>query len=148
MPTRRPLAPLATALLALGVAAGAARADATKLRYEPGRWKTTTTVRMPMLPSPQERTSTECLREGDYSAERLMRDQQGCTVEEPEVTARSIRWTATCPAANGSATGRGEFTVSEDGQRGQGKVTIDMVADGQRMSMTIDIASERVGDCD
>lgn len=126
---------------------GTAALAAESLRYKPGKWETTTTMRMPMLPEPQVRTSTECLREGDYSAERLMRDQQGCTVAEPVVTAKSIRWTATCPAPDGSATGRGEYTVSDDGERGEGKITIDMAMGDQKMTMTMDIASRRIGDC-
>lgn len=145
MPTRhRPL----LALLALAVLGGAAAADDTALRYRPGKWETTTTMRMSMLPEPQVRTSTDCLREGDYSAARLMRDQRGCTVSDPVVTARSIRWSATCPAPNGSATGRGEYTISDDGERGTGRVTIDMAMGDQRMTMTMDIASRRIGDCD
>lgn len=138
-------------LLALGLAGllGPASARAAEvLEYEPGKWETTTTMRMPMIPEPQVRTSTECLREGDYSAERLMRDQQGCTVDEPVVTKTSIRWSATCPAPNGSATGRGEYTVTDGGTRGQGRVTIDMAMGDQKMTMTMDIASKRIGDCE
>jgi hypothetical protein len=138
-------------LLALGLAGvlgarGTAAADA--LRYKPGKWETTTTMRMPMLAQPQVRTSTECLREGDYSAERLMRDQQGCTVTKPETTATSIRWTATCPSPSGSATGRGEYTISGDGERGHGRVVIDVAMGDQTMTMTMDIASRRIGGCD
>ena len=133
--------------LVLVLGAASTRAVDPVLQYHPGKWETTTTMRMPMLAEPQVRTSTECLREGDYSAERLMRDQQGCTIEEPVVTSTSIRWSATCPSPNGSATGRGEYTVTDDGERGHGRVTIDMAMGDQKMTMTMEIASKRVGDC-
>lgn len=143
----RPAVNRSTAVLALAVLAVGGAAQAASLRYKPGMWKTTTTMRVPMLPSPQVRTSTECLRDDDYSAERLMRDQQGCRVEAPVVTATSMRWTATCAIGDGSATGRGEFAMSDDGERGRGTITIDMSSGGQQTTMTMDVESERVGDC-
>jgi Protein of unknown function (DUF3617) len=151
MTTPRALALLAPiVLLAGGLGAGTPAAVAADpvLRYQPGKWETTTTMRMSMLPTPQVRTSTECLREGDYSAERLMRDQHGCTVVDPVVTPTSIRWSATCPSPNGSATGRGEYTITDDGLRGHGRVTIDMKMGDRTTTMTMEIASRRVGDCE
>lgn len=138
----------ALAVVIIAFAAGVAPAEGTSLRFTPGKWKTTTTMRMPMLPQPQTRTATECLREGDYSAERLMRDQQGCQIEQPEISANTIRWTAKCPTPEGPATGTGEFTVLDGGTRGRGTVRIDMQAQGQAIAMTMDFESERVGDCD
>jgi hypothetical protein len=145
------MAPSHGLLLMLGLTGvlGAGPAAATDvLKYNPGKWETTTTMRMPMLAEPQVRTSTECLREGDYSADRLMRDQQGCKVEEPVVTETSIRWSATCPSPSGSAMGRGEYTITHGGERGHGRVTIDMAMGEQKMTMTMDIASKRIGDCE
>jgi hypothetical protein len=137
--------PAIAACVALAATAGQA---SESLKYNPGKWETQTTMRMPMMPEPQMRTSTECLREGDYSAERLMRDQQGCKVSSVDVKERSLEWTVSCPGANGGATGRGEYNISADGESGQGKITIDVDMQGQKMSMTMDVKSHRVGDCD
>lgn len=137
------------ALLVLAITRPAITTNAAEtLAYKPGRWEMTSTTRMPMMAEPQVQTSTECLRAGDYSAERLMRDQQDCTVTEPEVTPTSIRWTARCPGPNGTVTGRGEFKVSADGERGEGTMTIDLMAGDRTMTLTTEITSRRVGDCE
>ena len=142
----RCLSALLTLTIVTAIAASSQAAES--ITYTPGKWETQTTMRMPMMPEPQTRTSTECLREGDYSAERLMRDQKGCKVERVDVKERSLNWTVTCPGPNGGATGRGEYTISDDGERGQGKITIDVDMQGQKTSMTMDVTSRRIGNCD
>jgi len=139
-----------SALLAIaaGIFIALAAQASDSIKYNPGKWETQTTMRMPMMPEPQTRTSTECLREGDYSAERLMRDQKGCKVDRVDVKERSLEWSVTCPGPNGGATGHGEYRISDDGDSGQGKITIDVDMQGQKTSMTMNVKSHRVGDCD
>jgi hypothetical protein len=138
---------LTAALLVVTLLAVALPAEAAPLEYRPGKWKTKTTMELPGMPA-QTRTTTECLRRGQYSPEDLMKDQEGCTVETPTVTHDTMRWTMACRYPHGTATGRGEFSLEQGGERGRGRIVITMKMQGQEVTNTMRLETERVGDCE
>jgi len=140
----------AAIVLVVPLLVSAASATSGSLDYKPGKWKTTTTMSIPMLPQPHVKTSTECVTEGDYSADRIMEGMQGqpgCTVGTPVVSRNTLRWNISCTMPEGSATGSGEFTIDRDGEHGRGTVEISVHASGQSMTTTMRLETERIGDC-
>ena len=122
-------------------------ATAAPLKYRPGKWTTKSTMQMTGMPA-QTRTTTECLRDGEYSPDDIMKGQDGCTVDLPTVTDDTMHWAVSCRYPQGTAAGTGEFSVEEGGERGTGTVVITMKTQGREMTSTMRFETERVGECD
>lgn len=130
------------ALLALLAAPAALAGD---IQIQPGKWETTVTTTISILPQPRVTTRTECMTEEKLDPEKWMSEQAGdCDFENVETTSSTMEFELSCKTPQGTATGKGSYRVDGDTLTGSFSMTIQ----GQ-MSLTMDnaIKSRRVGDC-
>ena len=135
---------LATCALAL-VAASPAQADG--IPVEPGLWSVTTTVNMPMLPSPQTMTLEECFTEDMIDMDDMATEDMdpNCTFGSVRVDGNTMEWTIDCPVEGGTMQAAWSATSSGDSVEGKGDMTMNMA--GQTMNMTMTWTGKRIGAC-
>ncbi|MGI9589750.1 MAG: DUF3617 domain-containing protein [Myxococcota bacterium] len=142
---RRLAGPLALGLL-LPAAPGLA---ADSLPVKPGLWRTksTQTMEVPGMGTmpPRIHEGEECLREGDFDPAKMMDPSSGCRVENVKVEGNVMSYEVTCPTPEGSVTGKARYESNGD----QGKGHVDMAFDmgDAKGRMTMDMSSQRIGDC-
>jgi hypothetical protein len=118
------------------------------VEVEPGLWEMTMTMQMPMMPTPQLRTSTECIEETELDPKTFqMEEDSPCKVGDVAVEGDTLSWAVDCPSEMGSMTGKWSVTSSGDSMRGEGSMSGDM-GGGQKMVITMSWEGNRVGDCD
>lgn len=115
------------------------------LKLDPGEWEFTTISHAPMAPAPRTETRTECVVDGDRSAEAFLANMTECTVTDLVDTATNMSYKVKCP--NGPLTLNGTADMKSDGKTVSGKMAMSMDMEDQKMSMSIDWSGKRLGDC-
>ena len=135
-------------LVATLLVAFAPNVMAEGIPVEPGLWSITTTMNMPMMPSPQTKTVQECMEDdiidmGDMAAEDM---DPNCTFELNQVDGNTMEWSIDCPV-QGGGTMHAEWSATSGGDsvEGTGRMTMEM--QGQEMEMTMSWNGERIGEC-
>ena len=132
--------------LLIGLVSGPVLAEGIPI--EPGKWKMTSTMRMPMLPQPRVTTELECIEESEISPEAMTDEGMGssCTFDTRIIDGNTMKWSMNCDSEGGASRGEWEVTSHGDTLNGEGTITVDM--QGQSMVMTMAWSGERIGDCD
>jgi len=134
-------------VLILASLVSAAPAFAAGIPVEPGLWEMTSTMNMPMLPEPRVTTVTECMSRSELSPDEM--GAQGmdpnCTYDSVQVDENTLRWWFDCPVEGGTSHGEWEAVSGGDTMEGSGEITMSF--QGQDMTMTMEWAGRRIGDC-
>lgn len=132
-------------VIATLAATGPALADG--IPVEPGLWSVTTTVNMPMLPSPQTTTLEECFTEDMIDMDDMATEDldPNCAFSQGQVDGSTMEWTIDCPLEGGTMQAEWSATSSGDSVEGTGNMTMDMA--GQTMNMTMSWTGKRIGEC-
>jgi hypothetical protein len=133
-------------LLATLIALPLSTAVAEGIPIEPGEWKITTTMEMPMLPQPRVQTQTHCFSESEISPESMsMEDLDPRCTFDSEVDGSTMKWSMEGPAEGGSS--RGDWTATSGGDTVKGNGVITAEFQGQSMVMNMSWDGARIGDC-
>lgn len=116
------------------------------MQVQPGKWEFTATSVMPMMPMPNTVVETECVTESEIQPEMFLDYVEGCTIQESETDAASMRWKVTCATTGGRMDGEG--SARSTGTTVRGGMTLLMNFGGQQMTMRHDWEGKRIGPCD
>ena len=122
-------------------------AGAEGIPIEPGLWKMTSTVTMPMLPQPRVTTVTECMEKSEISMDDVGGEgmDPNCTFEMAQVGGDTMKWSVDCPVEGGTSHGEWQATSGGDSVKGEGILTMSF--QGQNMEMTMAWEGQRIGAC-
>ena len=114
---------------------------------EPGLWKMTSTVNMPMLPQPRVTTVTECMEKSEITMDEVSGEgmDPNCTFDMAQVDGNTMKWSVDCPMEGGTSHGEWQATSGGDTVTGEGSLTMSM--QGQTMEMTMTWEGKRIGAC-
>ena len=114
---------------------------------DPGKWETTMTMEMSMMPGPKVQTDIRCITESELSPDNFQSVQDSpCEVSEFEIDGNDVSWSIACPMPGGSMTGNWSFTSGGDTVTGKGNLKGDM--GGMAIEMNMSWEGKRIGDCD
>ena len=119
---------------------------------EPGKWRITSTTESPMMPTPQEHVTEECITESTIDFEKIM-DQvptDACAPVEAEFSGNTVTWSVTCDnPANPAEKIIGHGTFTSTGKSGEGSfvMTMNIPVLGQQ-TITSRWQHEYLGKCD
>jgi len=130
---------------ALVLAAFAVQAEG--IPVQPGLWKMTTSVTMPMLPQPRVTTITECMEKSEISMDDVGGEgmDPNCAFEMVQVDGNTMKWSVDCPMEGGTSHGEWQATSSGDSVKGEGLLTMSF--QGQTMDMTMMWEGQWIGEC-
>ena len=135
--------------LALGLLLPTPGLGADALPVKPGLWRTksTQTMEIPGMGAmpPRIHETEQCLREGDFDPAKMMDPSSGCRVENVTVEDKAMSYEMTCPTPEGTVTGKARY--ESDGDQGSGRVDMAFDMGGAKGRMTMDMRSQRIGDC-
>jgi hypothetical protein len=116
---------------------------------EPGLWSITTTVSMPMLPTPQTTTVEECMTDEFMDIEDMSTDDldPACTYALDKLDGNTMAWSIDCPVEGGGQM-HAEWTATSNGDSVEGEGSMTMSMQGQTMNMDMSWVGERIGACD
>ena len=79
---------------------------------EPGLWKMTSTVTMPMLPQPRVTTVTECMEKSEITMDEVGGEgmDPNCTFDTAQVDGNTMKWSVDCPVEGGTSHGEWQAT--------------------------------------
>lgn len=122
-------------------------AFAEGIPVEPGLWKMTSTVNMPMLPQPRVTTVTECMEKSEITMDEVSGEgmDPNCTFDMAQVDGNTMKWSVDCPVEGGTSHGEWQATSGGDTVTGEGSLTMSM--QGQAMEMTMTWEGQRIGAC-
>ena len=114
---------------------------------EPGLWKMTSTVNMPMLPQPRVTTVTECMEKSEITMDEVGGEgmDPNCTFDMAQVDGNTMKWSVDCPVEGGTSHGEWQATSGGDTVTGEGSLTMSF--QGQTRDMTMDWDGQRIGAC-
>lgn len=114
---------------------------------EPGLWKMTSTVNMPMLPQPRVTTVTECMDKSEITMDEVGGEgmDPNCTFDMAQVDGNTMQWSVDCPVEGGTSHGEWQATSGGDTVTGEGSLTMSF--QGQTMEMTMTWEGQRIGAC-
>ena len=114
---------------------------------EPGLWKMTSTVNMPMLPQPRVTTVTECMEKSEITMDEVGGEgmDPNCTFDMAQVDGNTMKWSVDCPVEGGTSHGEWQATSGGDTVTGEGSLTMSF--QGQTMEMTMNWEGQRIGAC-
>ena len=114
---------------------------------EPGLWKMTSTVNMPMLPQPRVTTVTECMEKSEITMDEVGGEgmDPNCTFDMAQVDGNTMKWSVDCPVEGGTSHGEWQATSGGDTVTGEGSLTMSF--QGQTMEMTMAWEVQRIGAC-
>ena len=114
---------------------------------EPGLWKMTSTVNMPMLPQPRVTTVTECMEKSEITMDEVGGEgmDPNCTFDMAQVDGNTMKWSVDCPVEGGTSHGEWQATSGGDTVTGEGSLTMSF--QGQTMEMTMAWEGQRIGAC-
>jgi hypothetical protein len=114
---------------------------------EPGLWKMTSTVHMPMLPQPRVTTATECMEKSEITMDEVGGGDMdpNCTFDMAQVDGNTMKWSVDCPVEGGTSHGEWQATSGGDTVTGEGSLTMSF--QGQTMEMTMTWEGQRIGAC-
>ena len=115
---------------------------------EPGLWEVTTTMTMPMMPTPQVMTVEECFKDEIMDMDDMSTDDldPNCEFDLAQVDGATMQWSIDCPV-EGGGTMHAEWVATSGGDtvEGEGKMTVSVA--GQTMDMQMTWAGKRTGAC-
>lgn len=114
---------------------------------EPGLWKMTSTVNMPMLPQPRVTTVSECMEKSEITMDEVGGEgmDPNCTFDMAQVDGNTMKWSVDCPVEGGTSHGQWQATSGGDTVTGEGSLTMSF--QGQTMEMTMTWEGQRIGAC-
>ena len=114
---------------------------------EPGLWKMTSTVNMPMMPQPRVTTVTECMEKSEITMDEVGGEgmDPNCTFDMAQVDGNTMKWSVDCPVEGGTSHGEWQATSGGDTVKGEGMLTMSF--QGQTMEMTMSWEGQRIGEC-
>jgi hypothetical protein len=135
-----PLTALCTAML-LATAAAA-------FEVNPGKWQITSTTEMSMMPQPQTKTSTECLKEktADEVLEALTQEDI-CKIKDHSENGATLKWSMECQG-EGSPPMKASGELTSTGDTLNGVMNASMEMKGQKMTFKTMWKGKRLGECD
>lgn len=118
------------------------------MQVEPGLWKMTTTLNMPMLPQPQTNSMEECVEDASFDIEDMSAEDMdpNCTIEMAQVDASTMKWSMDCPV-EGGGTSHAEWQATSSGTSIEGSGKINLAVMGQEMEMTTTFSGQHIGAC-
>lgn len=116
------------------------------MKVEPGKWEFTSSSKTPMGASPMPKATTECITESEMDPDEFLKDADGCSVVEKDVSSDKMSYVMSCAGPTGPMVGRAVFTSTGSTVKGGMKMEIDF--NGQPMTFETKWEGERVGDCD
>ena len=123
------------------------QAAADGIQVEPGNWKMTSTVSIPMLPQPRVTTEVQCLQEKEFTPELMADDpDSSCVFDAVTTEDNTMSWSVDC--TTGGSVSHGEWEVTSFGNTLSGDGTITVSMQEQEMVMTMAWEGERIGACD
>ena len=134
------------AAVVVSVLALALPALAEGMKVDPGEWEFTSTSKVPMGAAPIPKSTTECITESEMDPDEFLKDADGCSIVEKDVSSDRMSYVMSCPGPAGPMTGRAVFTSTGSTVKGGMKVQFDM--NGQPMTFETTWEGKRVGDCD
>lgn len=141
-----------TAALAIAAISATACVAEEKFSVKPGKWKTTSTITLPMTPQPQVNVEETCISEEDaaFDFDRMMGDEASCELLSSTETKTSVDFTMSCDMGGMIMTGEGAWRASDNGSTMNGDMAISGNIPGLDMAMTLNASFEgkRLGDCD
>jgi len=119
---------------------------------KPGKWRITSTLEHPMMPSPQEQTTEECITSSRFDFEKIMGElpTDSCNPIKPKTSGNKVSWSIDCvnpmdPSSR--VTGTGNFQAN--GKSGEGMFKMNMAIPGMGdQSITSRWRQEYLGKCD
>ena len=122
-------------------------AFAEGIPVEPGLWKMTSTVTMPMMPQPRVTTVTECMDKSEITMDEVGGEGMNpdCTFDMSQVDGNTMKWSVDCPVEGGTSRGQWQATSEGDTVAGEGLLTMSF--QGQTMEMTMTWEGQRIGEC-
>jgi len=135
--------------IALSLGAFALLLPAMNARAEEGElWQTEVKVEMPGMPMAMPpQTASICQPKGRSSEEMSIPKDASCKTTDFKKSGNKTSFKVACNGKDNSMTGTGEVeTLGSDSYRGKMHMVMD--AGGQRMEMSQNFSSKRVGKCD
>ncbi len=120
-------------------------AGAASIAINPGMWETTMTRDNPMTGQTTTETTRECVTETEFDPRDMMEDAQGCTLDKEELVGDELSFVMSCQMQGGQA--RMEGAVRSDGDTSSGRMRMNVSVGGMDMSMNMNWAGRRLGDC-
>lgn len=121
----------------------------------PGQWKFTATLTMPMMPKPQTLSHVKCYTQEDVQQDPLtaMLEEGPCQLTRSEVQGNRMDFEVDCQGDMGvTSRGKGYFIADGNSASGKMEVTIDVPnmpdTGGQDMKMIQEWKGRRIGACD
>lgn len=116
-----------------------------------GLWETTTTMTMESaqfsLP-PQTTSTTECVTEADFDEGRaFMKDMDGCTMISEDLRSDGADYSMVCSQAEAGEINM-NMSMEFNGDSMSGVIISEMNGPMGAMNMQIDLAGQRLGDCE
>lgn len=117
----------------------------------PGKYKTSMTMKMSMMPNPISNTSEQCItpEEASKSPEDIVKEMsQGGTCDTSKVSsnANSMAFSFQCSGSEmGDMSGRYELAYADENYTVKGTMKTNM--QGMDVEMTMEGESKRIGDC-
>ncbi|MEM9881082.1 MAG: DUF3617 family protein [Pseudomonadota bacterium] len=136
---------------ALILAAVPLAVQADDFRITPGKYSSTTTMKMPMMPNGMQRTVESCLteKEANLSPAELAQEMSGsqnCSVDKLKQSSTTMSFEFQCTEGEmGSVTGR--YNMSGGGDNFTFSGEMDGSIQGQAVNVSVKGTSKRIGDC-
>jgi hypothetical protein len=119
---------------------------------KPGKWRITSSLEHPMMPTPQEQITEECITHSRFDFEKIMSNlpTKTCKPIKPKTSGNKVSWSIDCvnpmnPSSR--VTGTGNFQAN--GTSGDGMFTMNMAIPGLGdQSITSRWRQEYLGKCD
>lgn len=117
------------------------------IHMKPGTWIFDVRIQMPLQTEPSEQRLQTCVTEEPITAEDLMpwAESQGCRIRSVKAKENALTWKLKCKISGQRSRGRGSFEV--DGDKGEGKTTINFEMGGRRLSIITEWDAQHVGPC-
>jgi len=136
----------------LSVALGSANTVFAEPHLEPGKWRITSVIENPMMPTPQQHVTEECITESTIDFEKIMSQAptDACSPVKPEFSGNTVTWEVTCDNPANPAekiTGHGTFTSSGKSGEGSFQMTMNIPVVGLQ-TITSRWQHEYLGKCD
>ena len=132
--------------LAMGIAILAQPAVAEGPKIKPGRWETTVTTVISLMPTPRTNKHARCMTSEDVDPKKWMSEQaKDCKFSNVESSSTMLSFEMVCKTDQGVAKGKGVYRLS-DPENATGKMEMSLEGP-MAVEITNDITAKRVGDC-
>ena len=134
------------AAIAMG-SSNASAADDDGIQMKPGTWIFDVRIQMPLQTEASEKRLQTCVTDEPITAEDLMpwAESQGCRIRSVKASENALTWKLKCKISGQRSRGRGSFEV--DGDKGEGKTTVNFEMGGRRLSIITEWDAQHVGPC-